>query len=282
MPITVASLHAYPVKSLRGHDLIATEVCAEGFAGDRRWVVTDTNGRFLSQREVRRMAQVEVRTGAGGIELSHAEAGRMPVPAPGPGAPGVTVTVWRFTGPARRASHEAERWLSAVLGREVWLAHMHDVSVRPVDPEFGEPADRVSFADGYPILVANTASLADLNARGESQHSLRQFRPNLVVTGAHPWAEDNWRTIRVGGVTLRIAKPCARCVVTTLDPDTGDPIPGDGPLAALATFHRHSDGGIIFGQNAVPQAPGEIRVGDVVEVLEAGPSNVVPMKARSV
>jgi uncharacterized protein len=226
MVITVAALSAYPVKSLRGHDLPRADVRAEGFAGDRRWMLVDTNNRFLTQRELPLMATLDVRQLPGAIDIIHADAGHIRVAEPGSDAAIAEVVVWRDTVKARRASSEADAWLSAVLGREVRLVHMQDVRARPSSSSAAQPGDHVSFADGFPILIASTSSLVNLNERGrlgvgKSGHIMRQFRPNLVVSGAAPWAEDTWRCIRIGSVTMRIAKPCARCVITTLDPETG-------------------------------------------------------------
>ncbi len=276
MPITVASLHAYPVKSLRGHDLLRADVRHEGLAGDRRWLIVDANNRFLTQREVRAMATLDVAQTAGGIEIAHADAGRMAVAEPGADAPVSDVVVWRDTVKARHASLAVDAWLSGVLGRTVRLVHMHDGTARPSSSSSALPGEHVSFADGFPMLVASTSSLDNLNARGMSGHIMRQFRPNIVVSGAEPWAEDTWRTIRIGAVTLRIAKPCARCVVTTLDPETGVQLSPNEPLQTLSAFHRAADGGIIFGQNAVALGLGlgVIAVGDPVEILAIGPSNV--------
>jgi uncharacterized protein len=280
MAITVTSLSAYPVKSLRGHDLQRADVRAEGFAGDRRWMITDTNGRFLTQRELPAMATLDVLQLPGALEIVHADAGYIHVTETDSDAPTADVVVWRDTVRVRRASPDADAWLSAVLGRAVRLVHMHDVTARPSSAPEAAPGDHVSFADGFPILLTNTSSLENLNDRGKSGHIMRQFRPNLVVSGAAPWAEDTWQRIRIGTVTLRIAKPCARCVITTLDPETGVQLSREEPLRTLGKFHRAADGGIIFGQNAVATVLGTIAVGDIVEVLEAGPSNVTP-RARS-
>jgi uncharacterized protein len=281
MVISVTGLEAYPVKSLRGHNLERADVRAEGFAGDRRWMLVDANNRFLTQRELPAMATLDVLQLPGALEIVHADAGHIHVTEPGSDAAIADVVVWRDTVKARRASPDAEAWLSGVLGRNVRLVHMHDVRARPSSSSAALPGDHVSFADGFPILITSTASLENLNERGQrglgvSGHIMRQFRANLVVSGAPPWAEDTWQRIRIGTVTLRIAKPCARCVITTLDPETGMQLSPEEPLRTLGKFHRAADGGIIFGQNAVAQSFGTIAVGDPIEVLEAGRSNVVP------
>lgn len=268
MPITVTSLHIYPVKSLRGLSLARTVVLPHGFVGDRRWMLTDTGGCFLTQREVRDLASIEARITTAGLELCHADAGAISVVEPDAGAPLATVTVWRHTGPARRAAPKSEAWLSRVLGRAVHLVFMHDPTSRPVSPDYGRAGDHVSFADGYPVLVTNTASLDAIIAAGSGTHTMRQFRPSLVVTGAPAWAEDSWQVIRIGAVTLRIVKPCERCVVTTLDPDSGHQLSETEPLRTLGRIHRGADGRILFGQNAIPEGIGTIAVGDVVEVLQ--------------
>jgi uncharacterized protein len=275
VPMTVASLSVYPVKSLRGHDVPHAKVLREGLANDRRWVITDTSGKLLTQREIRKMAQVTVEVTSNGLKLSHESAGGFDVDTPPAEAQTSDVTVWRFTGPAKRASERAEDWLSTVLERNIWLAHMHDVTVRPTNLNFSLPGDRVSFADGYPILIASSASLVDLNQRGVGGSVMKQFRPNIVVSGAEPWDEDKWRRIRIGQVILRFAKPCERCVVTTLDPQTGEQMPQDQwPLTTLGKFHRDRAGRIMFGQNAIPDELGAISVGDEVKVLERGNSEL--------
>jgi uncharacterized protein len=278
--IWIESLHTYPVKSLRGCDMQFAGVCGEGLSGDRRWLIVDNAGRFQTQRELRTMAQVLARDVPGGLELSHADAGAIRIEYP-PAAPEVCeVVVWRDTVQARRADIAAGLWLSTLLGREVQLVHMHDVRARPSSSVIAVPGDYVSFADGWPILIANKASLGDLNGRGAGGHSMRQFRPNIVVSGADAWAEDTWRIIRCGEVTLRIVKPCERCVVTTLDPDSGTQRSTEEPLRTLGSFHRDETGGICFGQNAAASTLGRIKVGDFVEILESGPSNVVPPARR--
>jgi uncharacterized protein YcbX len=143
---------------------------------------------------------------------------------------------------------------------------MTEAIERPVSPRHGRPGDRVSFADGYPLLLTTDASLGALNDRLDRPVPMNRFRPNLVVDGETPFGEDGWALIRVGEVRLRVVKPCARCVVTTVDQETGEV--GREPLRTLATFRRHEDGGVLFGQNVVHEGPGVLRVGDDVEVLE--------------
>jgi uncharacterized protein len=271
--IEVARLRLYPVKGLRGYDVDVAEVERCGLAGDRRWLVTQPDGTFLTQRQIAGMARIDARLRDGGLTLSADGFGSVPVDMPDATAPTCEVTVWRSTLTARRAMDEAGRWLSDVLGRPCALAYMHDPQSRPVAEAYAHDGDSVSFADGFPVLLANEASLADLNRRLANPIPMTRFRPNIIVAATDPWAEDCWRRIRIGEAVFRIAKPCDRCIVTTTDQETGERLDPSEPLRTLATFRR-ADAGVMFGQNLVPQRLGRIAVGDTVEVLEEGPSNV--------
>jgi uncharacterized protein YcbX len=175
------------------------------------------------------------------------------------------VHVWRDEVEALHTGEEAARWASALLGAPASIVFMPDDVERPVRPDFAKAGDHVSFADAFPLLVATTASLDDLNARLDRPLPMNRFRPNVVVDGCAPWAEDGWRHARVGPVPLRLPKPCDRCVVTTTDQRTGER--GVEPLRTMATF-RKIEGKVYFGVNAVPDARGSIAVGDPVTVLE--------------
>jgi uncharacterized protein YcbX len=174
------------------------------------------------------------------------------------------VTVWSYRGPA--IEHAAGgAWLSRVLGMECGLVFMPEDVERGVNPERGRPGDVVSFADGYPLLLTGEGSLDELNRRLEAPIEMRRFRPNLVVAGGAPFAEDTWRRLRAGGVAFRNAKPCDRCAIPTVDPSTG--VTSREPLRTLARF-RARDGAVWFGVNLIPDETGTIRVGDAVEVLQ--------------
>jgi uncharacterized protein len=273
----VTALYRYPVKSLRGTTLTYANVERLGFQGDRRWMVVDATGRFQTIREHPIMTQIDVSLGDdGGLILSHSQHGSVAVPVPR--TPSRQVQVWRDTVDALPADTAASEFLSRVLGIPANLAYLAKPDARPIDPDFGQPGDTTSFADGFPVLLTSTMSLNDLNSRltgtGAGKVDMRRFRPNLVISGARPWVEDTWRVIRIGAVTFRVAKPCARCVVTTRDPDTGVQTDPREPLRTLASFHRAANGGVIFGQNLIPDSIGEIKVGDQIEVLEVGESNL--------
>jgi uncharacterized protein YcbX len=271
--VRLASIHVYPMKAARAVDLDESLVEPWGLAGDRRWLLVDEDGRFVSQREERSLARVVVTYGspAGTISLSAAgfPCGRVAAPAD-EGTQLLKVTVWGSTVLAAAAGPDGDAWFSAYLGRPVRLVYLDDPTRRPVDPGYGRDGDVVSFADGYPLLLTSTGSLDELGRwlteDGERPVPMTRFRPSVVVTGALPWAEDHWRRIRIGAVLFRVVKPCGRCVVTTTDQITGER--GSQPLKMLGRRRRFGQE-LVFGQNMIPDSPGVIRVGDPVEVLEA-------------
>jgi uncharacterized protein YcbX len=263
----VADIRIYPVKGLRGSSVREAAVEPWGLAGDRRYMVVDTAGRFLTQRQLPRMALIDARLAAGTLELAAEGAGRIAVAEPGPDAAAIPATVWRSVVAARDAGDEAAAWLTAALGVPCRLVHMGDPAAdRPVDPDFSKAGDHVSFADGFPLLATNVASLRDLNGLLARPVAMDRFRTNIAVDGAEPWAEDGWASLRVGAVPFDGAKDCARCAVTTVDQDTGARAADNEPLLTLSLFRRRDRGRIIFGQNLIPRGPGRIAVGDEVQV----------------
>jgi uncharacterized protein YcbX len=234
-------------------------------------MMTTPTGRFLTRRELPAMAHVQADWTAQGIVLSHRDAEDLAVPEPVAGA-AVPVRVWDDTVLAQDAGEAAAHWLSAMFDRPVRLVHMADHGVRPVDGRFGRDGDEVSFADGYPLLVTTMESLDALNGQLGHPITMARFRPNLVIAGAPAaFAEDHWRTLCIGDVTLRVVKPCTRCVITTQDPDSGEVFEKMEPLRTLKAMGRVTPGPRaepIFGQNAIPDAVGLIKVGDAVEVID--------------
>jgi uncharacterized protein YcbX len=262
--LVLSALYRYPVKSLRGQGLDALDVGPRGPLADRQWMVVDADGRFLTQRQLPRMCLVETELDAGGG--LHLRAPGMPELAVAAGAGGrVAVRVWSDHVTARPAGPDADRWLSEFLDTDCRLVRFADDVVRPVDPDYARPGDQVGFADGFPFLLISESSLADLNGRLERPIEMRRFRPNLVVSGCAPHAEDGWRRIRIGQLRFRVAKPCARCIIPTIDIDTGER--ADEPLRTLMTYRRR-DNKILFGQNLVHDGEGRLAVGMPVEVLD--------------
>jgi len=277
----VAALYRHPVKSMGGQSVDRAIVDPIGIHGDRRWMVVNAAGRFLTRRELPHLARIEARPQDDGISLHHAEGGEIHVPFPPSDAATETVRIWKDDVQARIADPRANDYVSTLLGRPLRLAYQADDCPRPVDPGYAAAGDAVSFADGFPLLVTTTPSLDALNARLAVPVAMERFRPNIVIAGDfEPWAEDRWHRIRIGDVELRIAKPCARCVMVTQDPVTGDKVDGDEPLPTLRAMGRQAVSGIIFGQNAIPDRFGAIAVGDAVELIEDGESNLVFRRDR--
>lgn len=260
----IASLHIHPLKSCRGVRVDEAEVGARGLEGDRRWMVVDPEGRFLSQRKVPRMSLVSTRL----------EGERIVVTAPGVGShrlplrleegPSLSVEVWGDRVEAIE-DEEAGAFFSRALGRPCRAVYMPDGSRRPAGSRAPD-STLVSFADAYPLLVISEASLVDLNGRLETPVVMERFRPNIVVEGALPFAEDEWREVRMGELRLRGVKRCDRCVVTTIDPETG--VGGKEPLKTLAGY-RLEEGKVWFGMNLVALDRGKLNVGDAVLPLES-------------
>lgn len=257
------SITIYPVKALRGVPVQEATVEPWGLAGDRRWMVVDSAGRCLTQREVPGMTAVAAALDDAGVILS--APGMHPLHVPAPDRP-AEVTIWGGRVPAQEAGPNAATWLTSILGHPCRLVHMgNPAAARPLDAAYAQPGDTVSFADGFPLLAINTASLDDLNARLAQPVPANRFRSNLVVSGTPAWAEDGWRLLRVGGMSFRVPKPCARCVVITVDQDTGTKPRDREPLRTLTGFRGDGAGHVLFGQNLVPDGKGRIAVGMSVE-----------------
>lgn len=265
--LTVQALIVYPIKATRGMAVPLAEVEARGLRHDRRWMLVRPDGAALTQRERPHLGRISAEPVAGGLRVAAPGMPRLDVATPGPDAPRLTVTLWRDRVTGTVAAPPVHRWFTEYLGVEARLVHLSEETVRPVDPAYAVGAAHVSFADGYPLLLTTTASLDDLNRRLDAPLPMRRFRPNVVVAGGEPYAEDRWREIRVGRIGFHVVKPCARCVVTTTDPETG--ARGKEPLRTLATY-RQRDGKVYFGQNLIPGGEGAIRVGDPVTVLREG------------
>lgn len=264
----LASIVSYPVKSLGGHVLQTATVEARGIAGDRRWMVIDERGRFVTRREVPAMAKLQVQPTHEGLTIASA-AGECRAARPDENAPAVVATIWRDSVLVQVGNEEAYAFLSHELASPVRLAYQPDTSIRAVDARFSDPRDHVSLADGFPLLITTEASLRALNDQLTVPVPMERFRANLVIGGTHPWDEDRWRRVRIGDVTLEVASPCTRCVITTQQPDTGERLEGNEPLPTLRAMGRYIQSGTIFGQNAIARSEGDVNVGDDFEVLEA-------------
>lgn len=263
----VSSLWIHPVKSCRAIAVDRVELEEMGFRHDRRWMIVDPGGRFVTRRELPTLATVTVTVLGDHIALTAEGHRALTVPLdPGPAAPAVGVTVWGDAVDARRASPDAASWLRSTLGLDGDLVWMPPASARPVDPTYARPVDRVGFADAFPLLIAAEASLAALNARLARPVPMERFRPNVVVAGSEAFDEDRWSGFRLGMVRCRAVKHCARCVIVNTDPWTGER--GVEPLKTLSAS-RTRDSKVYFGQNVVHanDSVGQwVAVGDEVTV----------------
>jgi uncharacterized protein YcbX len=268
----LSGLNIYPIKGAGGIALIECEVDDLGLRYDRRWMVVDRSGEFLSQRSHSRLALIIPSLGDGVLRLDAPGMPLLELPLDPHPTVATRVTVWDDTCDADWLGERPARWFSEFLGCSCTLVHMPQETIRPVDPVYAPNGARVSFADGFPFLLISEESLADLNRRLTEPLPMNRFRPNLVVSGGGPYDEDRWERIEIGGINLRIVKPCARCLVTTTDQLTGER--GKEPLRTLATY-RNVDGKVMFGQNVVHQGTGRLRVGDRV-ILKQPPSPAGP------
>jgi uncharacterized protein YcbX len=267
----LSALNIYPVKGLKGIAVPQARCTERGLEHDRRWMVVDPEDRFLSQREVPRMATIWTDIAKGKLTLSVPDTDPVEVPlAPPPSSRRLLVTVWSSECEALAVSGEADAWLSDYLAMDCRLVYMPDNSRRLSNPKYAGEGKLVGFADGYAYLLTGEASLADLNARLEARKQppvpMNRFRPNLVVSGAAPYGEDAWKQVRIGQATFGIAKPCGRCQVTTTDQTSGE-VTGPEPLATLATYRDSKQFGSTFGMNLVMLKTGAVRVGDLVEPI---------------
>ena len=269
--VRLVGIYVYPVKSCRGIAVDAARVVERGLEHDRRWMIVDSVGKFLTQRELPSLQLITTALEGDAVRLTAAGAPPLALPLrpdPSSTAP-LPVRVWRSQLTARRHAAGSD-WLSSVLARPVSLVWMDDAATRATSRP---PRTPVSFADGYPFLVTSNASLHELNRRlaeaGAPQLTMERFRPNLVLDGdGEPFVEDELRRFTVGAIPFRGVKPCDRCRVTTVDPETA--ATGKEPLRTLATF-RARGGAVYFGMNLAHLGRGELRVGDPVTIEERGP-----------
>jgi uncharacterized protein YcbX len=270
----LARLTKYPVKSMTGYDLAMVIAGPFGISEDRRWAVIYSSGIAATRRELPALANLHAVCTDVGISLSF-DGERIDVPWPTDAPTNAFVFSTEIKN-VQDAGNYASHFLSSALECEVRLVYIPDSSMRAVSGAYAKTPHFTGFSDGFPILITTKPSLQALNAELASPVEMRRFRPNVVIDGDfEPWAEDEWRLIRIGSTVLRIVKPCERCVMVTQDPATGIQADAYEPLATLRRLHRASNGKIIFGQNAVVEVEGAMKLGDEVEILENGTSNLI-------
>jgi uncharacterized protein YcbX len=277
----ITEINIYPVKSLRGIALGEARVTKRGFERDRRWMITDIDSKFLTQRELPKMASISIAIEEDGLRFSAPGAEDLTVAARTDKGNTGQVQIWSSVCAAEFYDETVNGWFSELLGTKCRLVYMPEDTRRGINPIFNTGEDIVSFADGYPFMALGEASLVDLNSRLEAALPMNRFRPNLVIRGSEAYAEDTWKRVRIGDTIFRATKPCARCSITTVDQAKGL-FTGKEPLKTLAAYRKAGQvmpdayaamgmgaNDVLFGQNLVPENTGEmVRIGDGVEVLE--------------
>ncbi len=263
----VTSLHRYPIKGCRGHAVDALAIDRLGPVGDRRLMLVDARGRFMSQRGHPRLATIaptlqgdQLSATAPAVQPLHQE-----LVADGAIR---AVTIWGDDGlQVIDQGDAAADWFSSVIGDSCRLVRYGAMTHRPIDPTYSpRPEAETTFTDGYPVLAVTEASLEALNSHLVTPVPMGRFRPTIVVGAAVAWDEDTWHTVAAGEVILDAVKPCVRCVVTTTDQETGDRDADQEPLRTLVRIHTLPRFGVSFGQNLVPRSTGVVRVGDPVRL----------------
>lgn len=257
----------YPVKSLAGIAVKQWQVTEKGLLYDRKWMLIDEEQQFLSQRRLPQMALIKTALADKNLILSAPGISDMSLPLHPCDGEIIPSQIWHDNCAARGVSTEIDQWLSEFLNTKCRLVYQPDDLIRPVDPHYARPGDKVSFADGFPFLILSEASLAALNQEMNLTLSIARFRPNLVISGCESYAEDKWREICIGAIDFRLPKPCSRCSVPGIDPETAQV--SKEPLTTLSRLRKWQNK-IYFGQNALHDNGGILTVGDAVTVKLTG------------
>lgn len=277
-PMHISHIHIYPIKSLGGISLSSSLLEQKGLQYDRRWMLIDPQGNFLTQRTFPLLAQFQVEMTKGGwhVFLGSKTEDKLFFPMPPYELPTIPVVIWQDQVMAQLVSKEADAWFSQHLNSPVRLVYFPDASKRLIKPKYAIQADEVSFADGFPTLILGEETLHALNARLPQPLPMNRFRPNLVFSGGLPHTEDTWAEIQIGDIRFWGAKPCIRCVIPTIDQVTSQK--GVEPLKTLATY-RKKDHNIYFGMNLLHDRLGTLEVGMPITVHQLQ-SPILPLPTR--
>lgn len=262
--LVVSELAIYPVKSMRQVAVKSSMIDMGGLKYDRRWMVVDNDGRMITQRQQSRLCLIQPELIENGLRLRTPGRVDLEVAVPSVNIKS-SVTVWKDNCSAYEAGDESRQWLSEFLGIECRLVYFPENEIRIVDQKYAQHGDRTAFSDGFPMLLTSQASLDDLNTRLDSPVPMARFRPNIVISGCEPYAEDSWRRLKIGDFSLRLVKPCSRCVIPSIDIETAE---RTGEPTKTLSSYRRQDNKILFGQNVVLDGEGELYTGMSVEVLE--------------
>lgn len=269
---TISEIWIYPIKSLAGIRLKKTIVKQKGLQYDRRWMLVDTEGRFLTQREHPKMALFSVAITNGHLVISSQLKGTDAVAQfikldlnTEVSGNFLKVNIWDDDVEAVEVNPEYSAWFSKQLNIECRLVFFPEENRRDADPDYAKNKEQVSLADGYPFLIIGQSSLDELNKKLNEPVSIRRFRPNFVFTEGLPHEEDSWRNFTIGSVSFEGVKPCSRCVLITVNPETGET--GAEPLKQLSTY-RKKNSKVYFGENLLARSYGEVNEGDVIEIID--------------
>lgn len=262
--LKISEIYIYPIKSLGGISVNQAEVTDRGFKYDRRWMLIDDNNRFLSQREVAKMALLKVSLSDNGVTaINSIDDSSLLIPFVPQKNDFIKVTIWDDTCTGQLVSDEADKWFTKALGLDCRLVYMPDDSHRPTDPRYTDN-NITSLSDGYPFMIIGQASLDELNSHLDEALPINRFRPNLVFKGGAPYQEDTMNEFIINDIHFNGVKLCARCNITTINQD--DASKGKEPLKTLSGY-RSKNKKIYFGQNVVHKGTGIIAIGDELSVL---------------
>lgn len=256
-------IYIYPIKSLGGIRLETWTLEEKGFTHDRRWMLVDEKGKFMSQRSIHKMALFQVYLEENGLKVSQKNDPEqfLKIPFDSKAVEKIQVQIWEDEVVADVLEKEYNEWFSEFLEVPCRLVRMPESTQRRLKPKYAVNDESVSFADGMPYLLIGQASLDELNSRLEDPVGMERFRPNLVFSGGGPFDEDRWGSVKIGEAEFKITKPCARCVMTTVDQKTASK--GKEPLKTLATY-RTVNKKVMFGQNLLLLNGQKLKVGDIL------------------
>lgn len=265
--LKLESIYIYPIKSIAGISLKEAVVKERGLQYDRRWMLIDESNQMITQRNFHNMAliRMEIEDEQMVLRQSAKDSEVLKIPLQIHDGVSVNASVWNDQVKLIWPQLNADEWFSDLLKTHCRLVYMPDDSPRQVDPKYVSKSMNTSLSDGYPFLLANTTSLIDVSQKSGIKPEMERFRPNLVVKTQEPFEEDQWKRITIGNISFRLVKPCARCVMVTIDQNTGKA--GKEPVKSMSTY-RKVDNKILFGQHAIAETFGRIRIGGELKILE--------------
>jgi uncharacterized protein YcbX len=261
--LILTHIYIYPIKSLGGISLQSAKAEERGLQFDRRWMLVDKDGMFLTQREFPQMALLQLKIKDDSLEVAHKtkSMSKLQIPIFNKNAKSIVVNIWNDVVIAKHSDRDSDLWFSEALKMDCQLVFMDNASDRSSDTKYTPEPKQVSFADAYPFLIIGQESLSDLNSRLENHLPMNRFRPNFVFSGGEPFIEDTWKDFLIGDLKFRAVKPCSRCVITTVNQDTAEK--ASEPLETLAKFRKMGNN-VNFGMNVICYNDGQVKVGDEI------------------